>query len=307
MAELKELIMMKISVFTVLITFSLFTGISTAVADKQDEVTIETQVVREGIYMLTGNGGNIGISSGADGIFMIDDQFAPLTKKIKQAIEKISEQPVRFLLNTHWHPDHTGGNENFGGTGAVIIAQDNVRKRMSVDNFIKMFGMDAPASSGDALPVITFSDAVTFHLNGEEISIFHVKNAHTDGDSMVHFKNANVIHMGDVYFAGMYPFIDYASGGSIEGCIAAIDKVLALANADTNLIPGHGPLSNKSDLNEYQAMLAMIGLRIQKMVSAGKTLEEVQASQPANEYDAAYGGGFIKSETFVGMLYEGMK
>ncbi len=299
---------MKNTVLATLVILASLAGISVVQADqRKNEVTIKTQIVREGIYMLTGKGGNIGLSSGVDGVFMIDDQFAPLTEKIKQAIKKISEQPVRFLLNTHWHPDHTGGNENFGSTGSVIIAQDNVRKRLSVDNFIELFGMEAPAATGAALPVITFNDAVTFYLNDDEISVFHVENAHTDGDSIVHFRNANVFHMGDTYFAGMYPFIDYDTGGSLEGCIAAIDKVLALTNEDTHIIPGHGPLSNKTELVEYRTMLATIGQRIQRMIDSGKSLEEIQKSQPARGFNATFGGGFIKSDSFVKMLYEGMK
>lgn len=300
--------MMKKIILISFITMAFLASLSPVLADQhENEVIIKTQIVRAGIYMLTGKGGNIGLSSGVDGVFMIDDQFAPLTEKIKLAIEKISQQPVRFLLNTHWHPDHTGGNENFGSTGAVIIAQDNVRKRLSVDNFIKLFSMKAPAATGSALPVITFKDAVTFHLNGDEISIFHVENAHTDGDSIVHFRLANVFHMGDTYFSGMYPFIDYDTGGSLEGCVAAIDKVLVLANAETRIIPGHGSLSDKKELTEYRNMLATIGQRIQKMVDSGKSLEEVQKSQPAQEFNATFGGGFINSGTFVEMLYEGMK
>jgi len=300
--------MMRRIILVLFVTLTSLANLSPALADQHDsEVTIETQMVRKGIYMLTGKGGNIGISSGADGIFMIDDQFSPLTGKIKQAIEEISKQPVRFLLNTHWHPDHTGGNENFGSTGAVIIAQDNVRKRMSVDNFIKLFGVEAPAATGDALPVITFNDAVTFHLNDEEISVFHVKNAHTDGDSIVHFKKANAFHMGDTYFAGMYPFIDYDSGGTIEGCIAAIDGILALSDKNTSIIPGHGPLSNKAELTAYRAMLATIGARIQKMIDSGSSLEELQKSLPDREFAATFGNGFIKSDVFVEMLYKGKK
>jgi glyoxylase-like metal-dependent hydrolase (beta-lactamase superfamily II) len=300
--------MIKNTLLATLVILASLAGISTALASQhKDEVNIETQIVREGIYILTGQGGNIGLSSGVDGVFMIDDQFAPLTEKIKQAIKKISKHPVHFLLNTHWHPDHTGGNENFGNTGSVIIAQANVRKRLSVDNFIELFGMETPAATGAALPVITFNDAITFYLNDDEISVFHVKNAHTDGDSIIHFRNTNVFHMGDTYFAGMYPFIDYDTGGSLEGCIVAIDKVLALTNEDTRIIPGHGPLSNKTELVEYRTMLAMIGQRIQRMIDSGKSLEEVQKSQPARGFNAAFGGGFINSGTFVKMLYEGMK
>jgi len=274
--------------------------------DSFDNVEIQTIKAADGIYMLTGKGGNIGLAVGADGVFLIDDQFAPLTDKIQAAITQVSDKPVKFVLNTHWHPDHTGGNENLGRSGAVIVAHDNVRKRLSVDSFIEMFNMQSSAMAPAGLPVITFGDAVTFHLNGDEILVRHVMNAHTDGDAIVHFKHANVIHAGDTYFSGMYPFIDMAHGGSNDGYIKAIDQVLALADEKSVIIPGHGPISNKQELTAWRDMLKIIIDRIRAMVGDDASLEQVQASMPTRVFDEKYGGGFINNETFVKMLYQNM-
>ena len=274
--------------------------------DGFSDVEIKTQKAGTGVYMLTGKGGNLGLSTGPDGVFLIDDQFAPLTAKISTAIAAISEQPIRFVLNTHWHPDHTGGNENLGNSGSVILAHDNVRKRLAVDNFIKMFQMDAPAMGKAGLPVITFSDALTLHLNNDEILVTHVENAHTDGDAVIFFKQANVIHAGDVYFAGMYPFIDSDSGGSVEGTLKAIREILAMADEHTVIIPGHGPLSNKSGLTAYSGMLQTISDRIRTLINKQASLEEIQAARPTQDYDDIYGNGFIKNEAFVEMLYQDM-
>jgi cyclase len=289
---------------TVLLSLSLATA---AVAeDKFKNVEIKTIHVGDGIYMLTGQGGNIGLSVGTDGVFLIDDQFAPLTEKIKAAIATFSDQPVRFLLNTHWHPDHTGGNVNMGKTGTVIIAHDNVRKRLAVDNFIEMFGMEAPAMDSTGLPIITFDNALTFHLNGNEIHISHASNAHTDGDSIVYFRDANVIHTGDIYFAGMYPFIDTHSGGSTEGVISALDRVLAMSDSKTVIIPGHGPVSDKNSLLAYTDMLKTVSSRMRKMIAEQLTLEQILAAEPTKDFDKQYGNGFIKNAAFVEMLYADM-
>ena len=286
----------------------LLLSLATAVSAKDQfkDVEIQTIKVGDGVYMLTGQGGNMGVSTGPDGVFLIDDQFAPLTEKIRTAIAALSDQPVRFLLNTHWHPDHTGGNENMGKTGTVIVAHNNVRKRLAVDNFIEMFGMEAPATDITGLPVITFDSSLTFHLNGDEIIVSHVSNAHTDGDSIVWFKDVNVIHTGDIYFAGMYPFIDTDSGGSIAGTINALEQVLAMSDDKTVIIPGHGPVSNKSSLLAYTDMLRTISNAIGKMVAGQSTLEQIQATEPSRDFDGKYGDGFIKNTAFVEMLYKDM-
>jgi len=286
----------------------LLLSLATAVVaeDQFKDVEIKTTEVGDGIYMLTGQGGNIGVSAGSDGVFLIDDQFAPLTEKIKTAIAALSDQPVRFLLNTHWHPDHTGGNENMGKTGTVIVAHNNVRKRLAVDNFIDMFSMEAPAMDMAGLPVITFDGSLTFHLNGGEIIVSHVSNAHTDGDSIVWFREVNVIHTGDIYFAGMYPFIDTNTGGSVAGTINALERVLTLSNDQTVIIPGHGPVSDKSSLLVYTNMLKTISNTIQKMIAGQSTLEQIQAAEPTRDFDGKYGDGFINNTAFVEMLYKDM-
>jgi glyoxylase-like metal-dependent hydrolase (beta-lactamase superfamily II) len=209
---------------------------------------------------------------------------------------------VKLIVNTHWHFDHTGGNENFDRAGAIIVAHDNVYKRMSTDQFIEFMKLKEPAAPHAALPVVTFGDAVTFHLNGDDINVMHVPPAHTDGDSIVIFTKSNVIHMGDTYFAGMYPFVDTSSGGRIDGMVGACDKVLAIAADDTKIIPGHGPLSNKAELRAWRDMLAAISARIHKMVSDGKTLEDIIAANPTADYDSKYGNGFVKGPKFVEMI-----
>ena len=276
---------------------------------KLDTVQIRTQKVGEGIFMLTGAGGNIGVSSGPDGIFLIDDQFAPLTEKITKAVAEATQSnaPVRFVLNTHWHGDHTGGNENMGVAGAVIVAQENVRKRMSVEQFNEMFNRKTPASPANALPIVTFEDELTFYLNGDEIRAFHVKNAHTDGDVIVHFKKANVLHMGDVFFSGTYPIIDISSGGSIDGMISALTRVLPFVNEGTRIIPGHGPLSRKYDLKVYREMLTGVRVLMQRQIAEKKTLDQVKAANPLRDYDARWAKGSVKPEQFLEMVYKSLR
>ena len=273
-----------------------------AVAQDFSKYEIKTQKIADTVYMLEGAGGNLGVSIGEDAVFVIDDQYAPMTEKITAAIAKITPKPVKFILNTHWHGDHTGGNENFGKAGALIVAHENVRKRMSVEQFIETFNMRTPPSPKAALPVVTFAGAVTFHLNGDEIRAIHMPNAHTDGDAVVHFLKSDVIHMGDIYFNGMYPFIDTASGGSAEGTIAAMDKVLAIATDKTRIIPGHGPLSNKTEMKVHRDMIAAIAGRVKEMVAAGRKLDDIMAANLTAPYDERYGKGFIKGPKFIEIL-----
>ncbi len=280
--------------------------ISISVHSQEDEfanVKITTHPVAPGIYMLEGYGGNIGVSVGEDGVFMIDDQFAPLTEKITAAIAALSDQPIRFLINTHWHYDHSGGNENLGKQGVLIVAHDNVYARMSKDTEIGAFKQVVPASPKAALPVITFNDNVTFRLNGEEIHVEHYRNSHTDGDSVVYFRNANVIHAGDIYFNGSYPFIDVSSAGSIDGTIESITALMALADEDTRIIPGHGPVSSKQDMAAYLDMLTTVRDRMNSLIAAGKSPDEIVALKPNADYDAAQGQGFINPEQFLRILH----
>lgn len=266
-------------------------------------VEIKTIRIDDGLHMMTGSGGNLAVSVGGDGAFLVDDQFAPLTEKIQAAISKITDKPVRFVINTHWHHDHVGGNENFGKAGSLIVAHENVRKRMSVEQFLEAFDNRVPASPAGALPVITFTDSVTFHWNDEEIHIFHVENAHTDGDAVVHFKNSNALHTGDLYFNGFYPFIDVSSNGSIEGVIRGADKILKMIDDSTKIVPGHGPLSNKKELKAYRDMLADVRDAVSSLVAAGKTKEEVLAAKPTQPWDAKWGGGFLNPDEFTDIIY----
>jgi glyoxylase-like metal-dependent hydrolase (beta-lactamase superfamily II) len=257
--------------------------------------------------MLTGAGGNIGLSVGEDAAFVIDDQFAPLTEKILAAVRKVTDKPVRFVINTHWHGDHTGGNENLGKAGAVILAHDNVRKRMSVEQFNRDLDRRSPASPKGALPVVTFSESATLHLNGDTVHLVHVPPAHTDGDSIVHFSTANVLHMGDLFVNGSYPFVDRGSGGTLEGIIGAADKALAMANDTTKIIPGHGPLGSKADLKTYRDVLTTVRDRVSSLIKEGKSLSEVQAAQPSKDFDAKWGTGFQKPDQFLAVAYASLK
>jgi glyoxylase-like metal-dependent hydrolase (beta-lactamase superfamily II) len=281
---------------------------SPALAQQQDlsKVEIKSEKVAEGVYMLTGAGGNIGLSVGPSGSFVIDDQFAPLTEKILAAIKAITPQPVRFVINTHLHGDHTGGNENLGKAGAIVVAHENVRKRMSVEQ-LGALGRKTPPSPEGALPVVTFTDAVTFHWNGDEIRVTHAAPAHTDGDSIVHFVKADVVHMGDLFFNGNYPYIDTGSGGRVDGFVAAADQVLAATGEKTRFIPGHGPLASRADLQSYRDMLETLRDRIAKLKAEGKSRDEVIAAKPTADNDAKWGAGFMKADTFTGFVYDSLK
>jgi glyoxylase-like metal-dependent hydrolase (beta-lactamase superfamily II) len=271
------------------------------------EVTIEVSQVGGEVYMLTGQGGNIGLSVGKNGAFVIDDQFAPLSDKIKAAIATVTDKPVRFLVNTHWHGDHTGGNAAFGESGAIIVAQENVRKRLASEQFMEALDRTVPATPEAGLPVITFADAVTFHWNDDEVRVFHVAHAHTDGDSIIRFTKANVIHMGDTMFNGFYPFIDFGSGGAIYGVIDATERVLAICDDNTKIIPGHGPVATRADLKEYRDMLVVVRDRIEKLIKEGKSADEVVAAKPTKELDAKWGQStFTPPDKFVRAVHTGM-
>jgi glyoxylase-like metal-dependent hydrolase (beta-lactamase superfamily II) len=277
-----------------------------AAAQQQDfsKVEVKAEKVAEGVYMLTGSGGNIGLSVGKSGNFLVDDQYAPLTEKILAAIKTISPDPIRFLVNTHWHGDHTGGNENMGKAGVFIVAHENVRVRMSKENFIAQFQRTVPPSPEAALPVVTFADAITFHWNGDEIRVYHVPPAHTDGDSIVHFVKADVVHMGDLFFKGNYPFVDVSSGGTLDGVVGAADRVLAAVTDKTKIIPGHGPLATKADLQAYRDTVKTVRDRVAKLKAEGKTKEQAVAAKPTADLDAQWGQGFIKGDILVGFAYD---
>jgi glyoxylase-like metal-dependent hydrolase (beta-lactamase superfamily II) len=268
--------------------------------DDWDAVEVKAAPVAGSVHVLVGRGGNIGVSVGADGTILVDDQFAPLTDKIVAAVESIAPGPVRFIINTHFHGDHTGGNENFGKRGSIIAAHENVRLRMSTEQVRRVARQDTtPAAPPDALPKITFADEVTFHWNGDTIQVFHVDNAHTDGDSIIHFTNADVFHMGDTFFRGRYPFIDVDFGGNVNGLIAAADRVLSMVSPSSKIIPGHGDLSTPADLRAYRDMLSDVRDRVQALIDQGRNIDEVVAAKPAAQYDAQFEGG----DTFVQAVF----
>jgi cyclase len=272
-----------------------------ALAQDQDfsKVEIKSEKLTEGLYVLFGSGGNIGAFAGTDGIFLIDDQYAPLSDKIQAALKAISDKPVRLLLNTHWHGDHTGGNEAFGKAGAIILGHDNVLARLSTEQFIAAFNKKVDPAPVVARPAITYSDSITLHWNGAEVRVFHVPPAHTDGDSILYFKDANVVHMGDCFFNGLYPFIDASSGGSIDGVIAADDRVLAMVDANTKLIPGHGPVGTKADLQAFRDMLVAVRDRLRPLADAGKSAKDIVAAKPLADLDSKWGKGFLTGDQFT--------
>ncbi|MFN3451356.1 MAG: MBL fold metallo-hydrolase [Sphingorhabdus sp.] len=270
-------------------------------AQDMSKVEIKTEQVAPGVAVLFGAGGNIGVSYGEDGTILIDDQFAPLTEKIQTAVSTLGAQPVKFLVNTHWHYDHTGGNENLGKANAVIMAHDNVRVRMAAGQ-----GNQKPAAKV-ALPVVTYADGLKLHLNGEEVRVMHMPAGHTDGDSIVHWTKSNVIHMGDLFFLRMsFPFVDASSGGNVRGVVTAADKVLAIADDQTKIIPGHGPVATKADLQQYRNMVAEIVAKVEAGIKAGKTLEQIKAERPADGY-GVNPSGFITADKFVETVYTMVK
>ncbi len=266
--------------------------------DDYSGVEIRTTEAGPGIYMLEGHGGNIGVSVGEDGVFLIDDQYAPLTEKILAAVRALSDQPIRFVLNTHYHPDHVGGNDNLGRAGVVIFAHDNVRTRMK-----ELLGRENSPFTVDSLPVVTFSEDLTFHMNGHTIHAFHLPPAHTDGDVVIHFVEADVIHTGDTFFNPFYPFVDVRSGGSIEGMNRWLERLLEMAGENTRIIPGHGVLATRADVETYQAMQTGVTRAVREAIAQGLTAEQAIAAKITAEWDEAWGGNFVKPAMLINMLY----
>lgn len=273
-------------------------------AQNLNDVQIETIQLSERIYMLKGAGGNIGVSVGEDGVFVIDDQFAPLTPKILDAISKLSDKKVKFVANTHWHGDHTGGNENLAKEDATIMAHQNVRKRLA----------ESPTRSGDmrpkeALPIITFEDKMSLYINGEQAALIHVNNAHTDGDAVIYFTESNVVHTGDTFFHPYYPYIDMGSGGSVDGYIAAVESTLMLIDDETVIIPGHGNKATKADYKNWLESLKDLRSIIQAEINNGKSEEEVVSNTALTKKydDLGYGTFFITGERARRTFYQSLK
>ncbi|MGD1850770.1 MAG: MBL fold metallo-hydrolase [Cyanophyceae cyanobacterium] len=276
-----------------------------AVAQAEDAVTFQVIPVRGNVYMVSGSNGagNIGVLTGEIGPILIDSQVPGVTHNLQNVILSEFNRRAGLLINTHWHFDHTGGNRVLGETGLTIIAHENVRERMAAGQVIEALDRTIPPAPAEALPAVTFTDSMVLHVNGEATQIFHVSNAHTDGDTIIHFKNANVIHTGDVVFNGLYPFIDVSSGGSINGMIDGVDQILAIANDDTKLIPGHGPLLTRAELVEYRTMLVTVRDRMAAAIAEGKTLEQVLAMNLNADYDETLGNIFLSPEQFATILY----
>ena len=284
----------------------LFITINSARAQEK-KVEFTSFQLSDTIYMLKGAGGNVGVSTGEDGLYIIDDQVRPVTTQLLQAIGNISDKPIRFVINTHYHADHTGGNETIGGAGAVIIAHDNIRKRMTTEQVSIFMGNSTPPYAKDALPVLTFNDHMSLHLNGETATAYYVANGHTDGDSIIHFPLSNVIHMGDMFFNGLYPYIDLDAGGSIKGMVAAADLALSLADESTRIIPGHGPLAVLDDLKTYRDFLQKAINNVQALIDQGMDLQQVIAAKPTEEWDEALGKTWITPPQFVTFIYNSLK
>ncbi|HVP54297.1 MAG TPA: MBL fold metallo-hydrolase [Candidatus Eisenbacteria bacterium] len=293
------------------VTLLIFAALSAAQNQDFSKVQIKVTEVSGNIYMLEGAGGNIAASVGEDGIVIVDDQYAPLADKIAAALKGIgaTDKPVRFVINTHYHGDHTGGNAPFAANGSTVIAQDNVRKRLQTGGKAGIgtaMSMDQPAAPKGGLPIITFDHDVTVHLNGEDIRALHFPAGHTDGDAIVFFPKANVVHMGDDYVTYGYPFIDVISGGSVQGIIDACDKVAAMLPADVKVIPGHGQISTLAEVREYTAMLKGATAAVQAAMNQGKTVEQMKKDKILAPWDAKYSGKFITSDLFIDTLYNSL-
>ncbi len=288
-------------------------GLTSAVAQQDfSAVQIKPEQVAPGVYMLAGAGGNMSLFTGPEGAILVDDQYAPLTMKILATIRTLTDRPLRFVVNTHWHGDHTGGNENLGMQGVPIVAHVNVRTRLSAPQKLPLYNYDGPASPAVALPIVTYADSLTLSLNGETIRLIHVPNAHTDGDSIVHYQNANVFHLADIFWNGAYPRIDAGkdgSGGTLQGTIAAVERVLAMSNPATRFIPGHGPLppAGPAALKAYLDMLKTSRDSVQRLISQGLTEDQAVAARPMREFDATWGTGYIKPDVFVRIVYRSLK
>lgn len=265
------------------------------------KIQVKATKVSGNVYMLEGAGGNIGVSVGPDGILIVDDQYAPLADKIKAALKTLGEGKLKFVLNTHWHGDHTGGNAAFGPE-APVIAHDNVRKRMGTEQKSEFWKRTTPASPKEALPIITFDQSLSVHFNGEEIRVIHFPHGHTDGDSIIFFTNSNVVHMGDHFFAGRFPFVDLESGGDVEGFTKNVGDVIAKLPAGVRIIPGHGPLSTPDDLKSFHHMLLTTTDIVRKKMAAGKTLAEIKSEGLPEEWKS-WGAGFIKTDIWIETIH----
>jgi glyoxylase-like metal-dependent hydrolase (beta-lactamase superfamily II) len=270
----------------------------------ESAVAIEIQRLRPGLHLLTGAGCNVVAWTGPDGGVLVDSGKAEAAPQLVASLDQIAPRGVRFVINTHWHPDHTGGNELLGQSGALAVSQESVRLRMFEPQELLEYAIEVPAAAAGALPVVTFDDRLVLNLNGDRLELLHAPAAHTDGDGIAWWVEANVVHLGDVFYARGYPFIDVAGGGSLAGLVAAVETVLSRADADTLIVPGHGPISTRADLAAYRDMLVTVGRRVRELSEQGRNLEEVLAAEPTAAFDASYGAGGVSAERFVRLLFE---
>lgn len=284
-------------------TLAVVFTISSSIVLAKKGVEVTSTKVSDKIYMFSAKGGNIGVFIGQDGTFVIDDQFAPISDTLLEKIISLGGSAPKFLINTHFHGDHTGGNENFGKKGAIIVGHENVRQRLKQGSIVKAFDMKTPPAAKVALPVITYNDKMHFHINNDDISIIHVANAHTDGDSFVYFKRANVIHAGDIFFNGFYPFIDTDNGGSLKGTIKAVDNILAISNADSKIIPGHGPMGDKKQLETYRKMLKTAYTHFLALKDKNVSVKDAVTQKPLKLLDEKWGNGIFNSDRWVELVY----
>lgn len=278
-------------------------------ANPQDlsKVKVETTQLSDSVYMLrTRAGGNHAVCKGDDGTVLVDTDYTGLGEKIKTAVAGITDRPVNYVINTHWHFDHVGGNAWFKKEGALIVAHENVRKRMAEDQHIDIIDTDVQASPIEALPDITFSSSITLRMNGEEIQVRHFPNAHTDGDGVVHFPASNVIHTGDLFFNPGYPFIDVSNGGNVNGVIAALEQILLLCDDETKIIPGHGPLSDRKGLKDYLGMIKEFRSIIAGEIESGNKLEKIQAARPTEALDRKWGRAAFPPDLFTEMVFRSL-
>jgi len=287
-----------------LLTIVVVCAVSAHAQTDFSKIEVKASKVAGNVYMLQGAGGNIGVSVGDDGILIVDDQYAPVADKIRAALKGIADKKLRFILNTHWHGDHTGGNVVFGPE-APVIAHENVRKRLSTEQRSEVFKSTTPPAPKEALPIITFNQSLTVHFNGEEIRVIHFPQGHTDGDSVIFFSTSNVVHLGDDFFAGRFPFVDLESGGTVEGLIRNIGEIIGKIPAGAKLIPGHGPISTIDDLKNYHRMLQQTTEIVRQKIAGGKTLEQVKSEGLPAEWEP-WGTGFIKTDRWLETIYKSL-
>ena len=271
-----------------------------------EHLTIEQRQLAPGVFLLHGSGGNTVALTGADGTLLIDPAFAQVAPKLKLALSRLGAGPVRYVVSSHFHNDHTGGNGAFAQDGAIVVGQENCRKHMLVEQRSSFWGYTTPASPAADLPTLTYDRKLTLYLDGEQIDVFHDGPSHTDGDSVVYLHKANVVHMGDIYIHGLYPYIDLGNGGTIDGYFTVIDHVLGMIDDRTGVVPGHGPLATRADLQAYRDMLHVVRDRVAHEISEGATLEQVIASRPSGEYDAQWASDRVGPEAFAALLYQSL-